>query len=59
MVGVLLRHCSEDCNIPDSKHIIKKGTQLFIPVYGIHTDESENLNNSLNCRIPIKYNFIS
>lgn len=51
MVGVLLRYCSEDCDIPDSKHVIKKGTQVFIPVYGIHTDESENLINSSNYRI--------
>ncbi|CAO1432994.1 unnamed protein product [Diamesa hyperborea] len=40
VVGVLLRFCSEDYDIPDSKHVIKKGTQVLIPVYGIHTDEN-------------------
>lgn len=59
MVGVLLRYCSEDCDIPDSKHVIKKGTQLFIPVYGIHNDESENLISFLCCRCTNKLNFIS
>lgn len=38
-VGTLIRSAKEDYNIPDSKHVIPAGTQIWIPVYAIHNDE--------------------
>lgn len=34
----LMRIASNDYKIPDTKLVIEKGTQLFIPVYAIHHD---------------------
>lgn len=36
---ITIRKASEDYKIPDSKHTLKKGTQIMIPNIGIHYDE--------------------
>jgi len=37
--GVRLeRKCNEDFNVPDSTHVIKKGTHVAVPIYAIHHD---------------------
>lgn len=33
------RQAVEDYKIPDSKHVVKKGTQVMIPIISIHYDE--------------------
>ncbi|XP_059612807.1 probable cytochrome P450 6a23 [Phlebotomus argentipes] len=34
----LLRICTKDYQIPNSKVTIKKGTRIFVPIYGLHHD---------------------
>lgn len=35
----LIREATEDYKVPDTQHVLEKGTQIFIPVYSIHRDE--------------------
>ncbi|XP_053693184.1 probable cytochrome P450 6a14 [Sabethes cyaneus] len=37
-VPVHFREASKDYQVPDSKIVIEAGTQLFVPVFGIHRD---------------------
>jgi cytochrome P450 family 6 len=36
--GILFRVANENYEIKDHRHVIEKGTAVFIPVYGIHND---------------------
>lgn len=36
---MLLRTCTEDYLIPDTNLIIKKGTTIVIPIYGLQRDK--------------------
>ncbi|XP_059614216.1 probable cytochrome P450 6a23 [Phlebotomus argentipes] len=38
IVTNLLRNCTKDYEIPNSKVTIRKGTRIFIPIYGLHHD---------------------
>ena len=35
----LMRRATEDYAVPNSKHVIPKGSTVFIPVIGFHFDE--------------------
>ncbi|XP_055312460.1 probable cytochrome P450 6d5 [Sitodiplosis mosellana] len=35
----IARHCVQDFRIPGTNQVIEKGTDLIIPVYGLHMDE--------------------
>ncbi|XP_065214503.1 probable cytochrome P450 6a23 [Planococcus citri] len=37
--GVIVRKCNENYKIPESGAVIRKGTQIVIPLTGIHTDK--------------------
>lgn len=37
--AVLMRKSSEDYQVPNSKHIIPKDSDIWIPMVGIHFDE--------------------
>lgn len=37
-VGTLIRVANHDYEIKDHRHVIEKGTHVFIPVYAIHHD---------------------
>lgn len=34
-----MRQCLSDYKIPNSKHVIEKGTQIMIPTFGFNYDE--------------------
>ncbi|GAB0087590.1 Cytochrome P450 [Sergentomyia squamirostris] len=38
IVDNLIRTCGQDYQVPGTKHVIEKGTMLFVPVNGIHHD---------------------
>lgn len=38
-VPVLARRCTKDYTIPDTNVVLEKGTDVSIPVYGLHRDE--------------------
>ncbi len=37
-VPMLLRTCTKDYQVPDSKFVIERGTLVYIPIYGLHHD---------------------
>lgn len=39
-IPILTRECVEDYKVPGEDYVIEKGTKIFIPVIGIHYDES-------------------
>lgn len=39
VLGILTRCCVKDYQIPGTNNVIKKGTEVFIPVYALHMDE--------------------
>jgi cytochrome P450 family 6 len=38
-VGTLIRCAKNDYQVPDSKHVIPAGTQIWIPIYALNHDE--------------------
>ncbi|KAG5674905.1 hypothetical protein PVAND_004850 [Polypedilum vanderplanki] len=39
MGSILLRQANEDYKIPNSKHVIPKGADVFVPMIGLHFDD--------------------